>query len=108
MRSRRSYLAAAVAGAALFFASPAGAAPHTFTIVVDKMKFGPAPANLARGDSIVFMNKDFLRHSATASDRSFDVDLPANGKARIVLNKAGTINYVCRYHPGMRGVLKVR
>ena len=24
------------------FSSPAGAAPHTFTIVVDKMKFGPA------------------------------------------------------------------
>jgi plastocyanin len=108
LRSRLPHLVAAAGGAALFLASPAGAAPHTFTIIVDKMKFGPAPANLARGDSIVFVNKDFLRHSATASDRSFDVDLSANGKGRIVLNKAGTINYVCRYHPGMRGVLKVR
>jgi plastocyanin len=107
LRPRRPYLAAAVVGAALL-ASPAGAAAHTFTIVVDKMKFGPAPANLARGDTVMFVNKDFLRHSATASDHSFDLDLPPNAKARIVLKKSGTINYVCRYHPGMRGVLKVR
>ena len=84
MRPRRPYLAAAVVGAALL-ASSAGAAPHTFTIVVDKMKFGPAPANLATGDTVMFVNKDFLRHSATASDHSFDLDLPPNAKAKAVM-----------------------
>ena len=72
MRLRRCALIAAGAGALLLAASPAIAAPRTYTVVIDKMKFGPLPAQLRKGDAIVWVNRDFLRHSATAADRSFD------------------------------------
>jgi len=107
-RPRHWCSVAAGAGALLLAAPAAAAAPHTYTIVIDKMKFGPVPAVLHKGDAIVWVNRDFLRHSATAADHSFDADLPPNSKARTVLNKTGAISFVCRYHPGMRGVLQVR
>jgi len=110
MSSRlRHYVASAAgAGALLFAASAAAAAPSTYTVVIDKMKFGPVPAVLHKGDAIIWVNRDFLRHSATAADHRFDADLQPNSKAKTVLNKTGAIAFACRYHPGMRGVLQVR
>jgi plastocyanin len=108
MRSWRALFFAASAGALLLVCPPATAAPRTYTVVIDKMKFGPVPAQLRKGDSIIWVNRDFLRHSATATDHSFDADLPANAKVKTVLKKSGAIPFICRYHPGMRGVLKVQ
>jgi plastocyanin len=87
---------------------PAGAAARTYTVVIDKMKFGPLPTGLHKGDSIVWLNRDFLRHTATAADHSFDVDLPAGAKGKTVLTRGGSIAFACRFHPGMRGVLQVK
>lgn len=108
MHLRRCALFAAGVGALLLAASPATAAPSTYTVVIDKMKFGPVPANLRKGDTIIWVNRDLLRHTATASDRSFDADLPAGAKAKTVLKKSGAIPFICRYHPGMRGKLQVK
>ena len=108
MRCRRCVFCAVSAGAAMLLVSPAPAAPHTYMVVIDKMKFGPVPARLHKGDAIIWVNRDFLRHTATAADHSFDVDLQAGAKAKIVLRKSGSIPFVCRYHPGMRGVLQVK
>jgi plastocyanin len=108
MRLRRFSLYAANAGALLLVAPSAAAAPRTFAVVIDKLKFGPVPAVLHKGDAIVWVNRDILRHSATAANHSFDVDLPAGAKGKTVLKTSGTIRFVCRYHPGMRGVLQVK
>jgi plastocyanin len=108
MRLRRCVLVVASAGAALPAASAAIAAPHTYIIVIDKLKFGPVPPTLHKGDAIIWVNRDFLRHSATAADHSFDVDLLPGAKGKTVLKKSGSIPFVCRYHPGMRGVLQVK
>jgi len=86
---------------------PASAAPRTHIIVIDKMKFGAMPTGLHAGDRIVWLNKDMFRHTATAKDGSFNVDLPAGGKGRTVLQRPGTFAFTCKFHPGMRGVLKV-
>ena len=111
MRSWRRPLFAASAGAlalAVLAGSPAAAAPHTYTIVLDKMKFGSLPANLHKGDTIIWANRDFIQHSATAADHSFDVILPAGKAGKTMLTKTGSIPFVCLYHPGMRGVLLVK
>lgn len=107
MRLRRLAQYAA-SGALLLLASQATAAPHTYKVVIDKLKFGPLPAGLHKGDAIIWVNKDILRHSATASDHSFDIDLMPGKAGKIVLNKTGAIPFVCRYHPGMRGILQVK
>jgi plastocyanin len=66
------------------------------------------PASLRKGDSIIWENRDILRHSATAADHSFDADLRPGTRVKTVLTRSGSIPFVCRYHPGMRGVLQVK
>jgi plastocyanin len=99
-------LSVLVAGAVAADA-PAAAAPRTHVVVIDKMKFGAVPPNLHKGDKIVWVNRDMFRHTATAADKSFDVDLPPSTKRVTVLRSAGMIKVVCKFHPGMRTVLKV-
>jgi plastocyanin len=101
------FIPAAGAAAALALASPASAAPRVYTIVLDKMKFGAAPAGLHAGDRIVWVNRDFIRHSATAADRSFDLDLPPGKSAAVVLRKPGVVAVSCKFHPGMKVQINV-
>lgn len=93
---------------ALVFAAAAPApAPKTHTIVIDKMKFGPIPAGVRVGDTILWVNRDLFKHTATAHDGSFNVDLVRGASGRTVLRKAGTIPFYCIYHPGMKASLIV-
>lgn len=98
----------ALAPAALLLALPpaAAAAPRTHTVVMDKMKFGAMPAGARAGDTILWINRDIVRHTATAKG-AFDVDLDPGEQGRTVVRKAGAIPVVCRFHPGMRAVLRV-
>ena len=95
--------AAAALGALLLTAPSASAKPAVHTVVIQQMKFGPAPTGVRAGDTIVWANKDMFRHTATARDKSFDVDLPAGATGRTVVGKAGTITFYCRFHPAMTG-----
>ena len=85
---------------------PADAAqPRVHRIVMANMRFGPVPAGIRAGDVILWVNRDMVRHTATARDGSFDVDLPARQSQRMTVRRAGSIAFYCRYHPGMRGIL---
>jgi plastocyanin len=90
--------------------SDAGAAQpahRTFQVRIDKMAFGPTPANVRVGDAIEWVNADFLRHTATGADGDFDVDLVPGAHASVSLRRPGKIAFRCRYHPNMTGVLVV-
>ena len=93
--------------AALLLSCPAAAASRTHVVIIDRMKFGPIPTDLKAGDTIVWENRDIFRHTATAKDGSFNIDLLAGKKGSTVLRKPGTFDFACRYHPDMRGVLKI-
>lgn len=79
------------------------------TIRVDATGIAFAPANVAAqvGDTVVWTNKDFVAHTATARDGAWDVTLPPHKSGQVVLKKAGTIEYYCRYHPTMKGEIRV-
>ena len=94
-------VAVAVAGCA----KPAP--PRAFVVTIAQMAFGPTPPSVRVGDSIRWVNNDILQHSATAKDGSFDVDLPPKATATTVIQHAGTVDFFCRYHPGMSGRLSV-
>ena len=100
-------LAVAAAVLALPPASPAAAANTVHTIIIDKMKFGPAPAGLRSGDTIIWVNRDMFKHSATARDKSFNIELPPGASGKTVIRHSGTIAFYCVYHPGMTGSLSV-
>jgi plastocyanin len=101
------FAALALAAAVVPLASGAAVAASVHVVVIDKMKFGALPENIHVGDAIMWVNHDMFRHSVTARDGSFDLDLPAGKSGKIIVKKAGAISFNCKYHPGMTGVLKV-
>ena len=86
---------------------PSEAAATTYRVVIQDMKFGPLPAAVKIGDAIEWVNRDIFRHTATARDGSFAIDLPAGKTGRSVMKHAGKIAFFCKYHPGMAGSLTV-
>jgi len=97
------------AAAVIFFAvvEPACAATHTVTI--DGMAFAPATLQVARGDRVVWVNRDAFPHTVTAADKSFDSSSMDAGKQWVlVATKAGHFDYLCRFHPTMKGGLDVQ
>lgn len=83
------------------------AAGRTFTVTITGLAFAPPPPSLRVGDTIEWVNADIFRHTATARDGSFDVDLMPGARARTALRSAGSVAFYCRFHPGMSGTLKV-
>ena len=100
-------LGAALLATALCAQDAGAAARKPAVIAVDMLKFGPAPAGLHVGDRVRWVNRDIFQHSATAANGAFNVELPPGGSGETVLKRAGVIAYSCRYHPGMKGELKV-
>ncbi len=101
----------ALAGIALLVAFNA---PHTHAattkphiVEVKNMAFGPSPKSLHVGDIVKWDNHDPVEHTATATDGSFDITLRPNSSGETKMKKVGTISYFCRFHPGMKGQLKV-
>ena len=95
--------------------APAAAAPashgktKTIEIKVNEMSFSPAMATAHVGDTISWVNVGSIPHTVTAADGSFDKTPIAPGERyNWVVTKAGTINYVCSYHPGMNGMLMLK
>jgi plastocyanin len=85
------------------------AAPTTHTVVIVAMKFEPESLTVKPGDTIVWINKDFFPHTATAEDRSFDSrDIGTNKSWKYVAKKDGTFPYICTLHPTMKGTLTVK
>jgi plastocyanin len=87
------------------FAVPAHAA--TIQIVMQDLVVAPAEVSAKVGDTIEWVNKDVFAHTATARNGDFDVNLPPKKTVTSVLNKAGTVEYYCRFHPNVKAVLKI-
>lgn len=107
MRTQLPLALIASTAASLLLSTPAAAAPQTHVIVIDKMKFGAVPARIRQGDTILWINRDMFRHTATAADKSFDVHLLPKTQKRMTVRTSGSIAFTCKYHPGMRGVMRV-
>lgn len=99
---RRCPLCAAAASALLSVALPAPAAAATQIVAIEQLKYAPVPP-LKVGDTVVFVNKDIFRHTVTASNNSFNLDLMPGAHGSLHINSAGRASFYCKYHPGMRG-----
>jgi plastocyanin len=103
-------LIAIVAIAAMATSGPgtvsAKSLPRTVSVAIDKLAYGRIPPGLRVGDTILWINRDIFRHTVTAPGH-FNLDLAAGTKGRMTLGKAGIFPFTCKYHPGMKGILKV-
>lgn len=82
-------------------------APREHVITMANMSYGRMPSNVKAGDTIVWVNRDTVPHTATARNKSFDVRVAQGKSARMTAKSAGTIPIYCIFHPAMRGSLKV-
>src|SRR4051812_12515799 len=104
--------APAPAGAAQAPADNAAAADaSTAPIAVDIADFAFAPKAIKAkvGQTITFTNKDSAPHTATATEGAkFDSGALDQGKSfSYTAKKAGTIQFVCSFHPNMTGTITV-
>ena len=94
--------------AALMLALSVPAHAATIRITMDNLVISPADASAKVGDTIEWINKDVFAHTATARTGDWEVSLPPKQSATLVLKKAGTVAYFCRFHPNMRATLTVQ
>lgn len=79
----------------------ASAHATTVRVSIKNLSYSPTVAQAKVGDTVEWINKDFVAHTATARNGDWDVMIPANKTARLVLKKAGAVDYYCRFHPNM-------
>jgi len=85
------------------------AAPRAQTVKIQNFVFVPAELTVARGDTVVWSNTDFVPHSTTARNSAWDSKaIEANGNWRFVARDAGRYDYYCVFHPNMKGTIVVR
>ena len=79
------------------------------TVSVQDNSFSPATIKVAKGDTVTFTNEGGIDHTVTAtSGAKFDSGSLAPGATfKFTAEKAGTVGYVCTFHPGMQGTIEV-
>ena len=76
---------------------------ETIQVTIDKLEFAPAEVNAKVGDTIEWVNKDELVHTATATNNDWAVNIAAHQSGSVVLKKPGAVDYFCKFHPNMKG-----
>lgn len=92
------------------------APPRTHTVEIRGMEFHPAGLTVAVGDTVVWINRDIVPHTATATGTGrgggttkWDTGQLGQGQTgRYVVRRAGVSNYACTFHPTMHGKLIIR
>ncbi len=85
-------------------AVPAGEAAN---VVIDTLDFSPDAVTVHVGETVTWINRDIVEHTATARSGDFDVLAPKGKPARWRASKVGEFAYYCRLHPNMTGVVRV-
>ena len=62
-------------------------------------------ASVTAGTEFTIENKDSVKHTVTADDGSFDVEVPGGGSATLTIPTAGTFKIHCRIHSSMHGTI---
>jgi plastocyanin len=80
-------------------------APVTHTVVIQQMQFSPAELTVAKGDTVVWINRDIVDHNVTdAADRAWASPVLPTGASwqKVVDND---LVYLCTLHPVMKGTV---
>jgi plastocyanin len=88
-------------------AAPTGAG---LRVALKDSQFAPAAITAKVGQTITWKNADAIAHTVTATaNAKFDSGtLEPGGAFSHVAKRAGTISYVCNFHPGMTGTVTVQ
>ena len=86
-----------------------GTGPGT-QVSMKAIKFNPGTVTIKAGGKVTWTNDDSVGHDVTADD--FESGSPGGIEGGSTFShtfkKAGTYDYVCSVHPGMKGSVKVK
>lgn len=89
-------------------ATNAGNEATIHTVEIHQFKFVPEQLTLKEGDSIRWINRDIIPHTATAMDKSWDTgELKKDESKVLVFSKDSVSEYFCFYHPMMKAKLQI-
>jgi plastocyanin len=81
---------------------------RTHTVTIEGMRFQPEVLTVARGDTIVWINKDIVPHTATSKTGGFDSkDIQVDKAWQYTARQRGEFAYICTFHPTMTATLQV-
>lgn len=78
----------------------------THMVEIRKFKFYPATLRVKRGDTIVWKNIDAAPHTATSAQWDSG-RLNRNQTWSLKITSNGSIEYICEFHPMMKGEIIV-
>lgn len=81
---------------------------ETIRITMDKLTYLPAEITAAVGDTIEWVNRDILDHTATARNGDWNVKIAAGEVKQMRLERVGAVDYYCIYHPNMMGRVLIK
>jgi plastocyanin len=103
----RRPIARKTVGALLLVLMTESARAETIQVKIENLAFMPSQVTAHVGDTIEWVNADFVAHTATARDGAWDVMMAPSATASIVLKSDGTVDYYCRVHPNMTGRITI-
>lgn len=106
-RRRRLVLAAGAAAALIASRAQPSRAGSSHTVAIDAFEFKPGTLTVRRGDTIVWRNDDPVPHTVTARGAFDSGSIDAGASWKHVAAATGTFDYVCAFHPTMKGRLIV-
>lgn len=92
---------------AALVALPGLAAAATHTVTIEGMQFQPATVTVKAGDTVVWRNKDLVPHTATAAGKFDSKSIAPGGQWSWTAKAKGRQDYVCSFHPTMKGTVVV-
>ena len=83
--------------------------PKTHTVIIEEMRFQPEHLTVTRGDTIRWVNKDVVPHTATSEAGRFDSQTIETAKSwKFTARTKGRFAYICSFHPTMKAMLNVK
>ena len=77
------------------------------TVAIDGTAYVPPTLTVARGTAVTWENRDPFPHTVTSAGHFDSGSIAAGAHWRYVATKPGTFEYICTFHPNMKGVLVV-
>src|SRR5436305_1141804 len=110
LRSNARKLATLGAGAVavILLTTTSPAIAEILKVEIKGLLFSHVDITAHVGDTVEWTNQDFVIHSATARDHQWDVLLPVHGVGRVTLDKPGSIEYYCCFHPNMKAKITIK
>jgi plastocyanin len=113
---RKALLAATVVAAALLAlllltigagsrasAAPAATASKSETVTIRNFKYMPGTINIDKGDRVVWVNRDDVKHTATRGGSFTTGKIKPGTAVAVKFGAKGVYRYHCTIHPDMTG-----